>query len=542
MIKAELSYNPYLMEIDVTFNGQPPHINSLIEKYQHIVLQDWIKELPQIFHDEMNGYYFELDFSGTELDYDEITAAFRAAGVSEEEVSVFLKNELECREVKIERIRDLLEWLGKNRCAIFDYDAFRIEYTELFDSDYTCVVIHGEPQKPKFRDVFAENVSDIAELKCTDLTHTPILYGVSAESLSLIQSDLSALRSRKDIRDDQLFFMIDAALDHHKTVRLIKDLGITAPNVVSGINDAAVRRYFLIYPFSDYITAAIKAFGSAIDKLADHQQQEGKRHAIKGDAVHDRLDRLDDNIKRIKEIDSAIVSHSTPQIPAEFTELVDSFKEKLSGWESKKTKITDNEAAYTAAVNFNAIMNRAFFEFCAELDNAASESAKKIREEYIKQYKNAHIDESFTDSQPFSPDTPTVQLFDQTSYLLALKEEQYVTQKNTLIGQLFRSAETNADQSPTLVTTYYYQVWREHMINVITPVTEKIIRDKHTLLINYSNRLSDVYHHQLMAMLDHQSVLRENAAANLSEAEKLLQKDNEWLDHFRDRMRSIERS
>lgn len=542
MIKAELSYNPYLMEINVTFNGQPPHINSLIEKYQHIVLQDWITELPQIFHDEMNGYYFELDFSGTELDCDEITAAFRAAGVSEEEVTVFLKNELECREVKIERIRDLLEWLGKNRCEIFDYDSFRIEYTELFDSDYTCVIIHGEPQKSKLKDVSAENVSDIAELKCTDLTHTPILYGVSAESLDLIQNDLRTLRERKDVRDDQLFFMIDGALERKKTVRLIEDLGISAPNVVSGINDAAVRKYFLIYPFSDYITAAIKAFGTAIDKLDDHQRQESKRHALKGDAVHDRIDFLDDSIKRIKDTDNEIVSHGTVQMPAEFTALADDLKAKISGWESRKTKITDSEAAHTAALNFNAMMNRAFFEFCAELDNAAIINAQMIREEYIRLYKKARLDENFADRIPFSADTPAEQLQDQVSSLLALKEEQYVTQKNSLIGQLFRSAEANADQPPTLVTTYYYQAWREHMINVITPVIKKIMMDKHILLINYSNRLTDVYHNKLTELLKRQTEARDSAAANLSESEKLLQKDNKWLERFRERLESIERS
>ena len=79
-------------------------------------------------------------------------------------------------------------------------------------------------------------------------------------------------------------------------------------------------------------------------------------------------------------------------------------------------------------------------------------------------------------------------------------------------------------------------------INVITPVIAKLIRDKHTLLINYSNRLADVYHNQLMSLLERQTAARESAAANLSEAEKLLQKDNEWLGRFKDRLRSIERS
>ena len=82
MVKAELSYNPYTLETDIRFNGQPPRINSLVEKYQSETLQDWIKELPRIFHDEMNGYDFELEFSGTARDFDELKRAFMQAGVT----------------------------------------------------------------------------------------------------------------------------------------------------------------------------------------------------------------------------------------------------------------------------------------------------------------------------------------------------------------------------------------------------------------------------------------------------------------------------
>ena len=38
MVKAELTYNPYLMEMNVKFNEQAPRINSLIEKYKDIPL------------------------------------------------------------------------------------------------------------------------------------------------------------------------------------------------------------------------------------------------------------------------------------------------------------------------------------------------------------------------------------------------------------------------------------------------------------------------------------------------------------------------
>ena len=69
MIKADLSYNPYLNETIIHFNAKEPRINSLVEKYQDKMLQEWICKLPFIFRNEMNGYNFELDFSGTTLDY-----------------------------------------------------------------------------------------------------------------------------------------------------------------------------------------------------------------------------------------------------------------------------------------------------------------------------------------------------------------------------------------------------------------------------------------------------------------------------------------
>ena len=61
MVSAELVYNPYLLETEVLFNGNPPRINSLVEKYQTEKLQNWINQIPAIFYDEMNGYDFELE-------------------------------------------------------------------------------------------------------------------------------------------------------------------------------------------------------------------------------------------------------------------------------------------------------------------------------------------------------------------------------------------------------------------------------------------------------------------------------------------------
>ena len=61
MVKAELSYNPYLQETDIKFNGQSPRINSHVEKYMDKKLQIWIKKIPRIFKDEMNGYGYFIE-------------------------------------------------------------------------------------------------------------------------------------------------------------------------------------------------------------------------------------------------------------------------------------------------------------------------------------------------------------------------------------------------------------------------------------------------------------------------------------------------
>ena len=131
MVKTELSYNPYLLETIVRFNGQEPRINSLIEKYQDGKLQKWIEKLPQIFHDEMNGYGFELIYSGVEADYKRIIEAFKRAGVSEDEVEFFYKNELEDPITKNTRFDELLSWLENNRNRRFDYEEFKLQNREL---------------------------------------------------------------------------------------------------------------------------------------------------------------------------------------------------------------------------------------------------------------------------------------------------------------------------------------------------------------------------------------------------------------------------
>ncbi|MCF0105742.1 MAG: hypothetical protein HUJ53_03170, partial [Holdemanella sp.] len=108
MPKTELEYNPYLNETIVRFNGKEPKINSLVEKYDKEIFQKWIQFIPDIFHDEMNGYDFDLEFTGTELDFNELKQAFKKSKVTEEMVRLIHMKPLENRYQKLERISQLL--------------------------------------------------------------------------------------------------------------------------------------------------------------------------------------------------------------------------------------------------------------------------------------------------------------------------------------------------------------------------------------------------------------------------------------------------
>lgn len=143
MINAELNHNPYLLQTSVMFNGHPPRINSQVEKYDAITLKDWIEKVPQIFHDEMNGYDFDLNFTGTKSDFETLCDTFTRAGITNDMVRLFHKNELEDAETKSAAIDSLIQWLRDNPNRKFDFDAFYAANEELFEGSYPYIVING---------------------------------------------------------------------------------------------------------------------------------------------------------------------------------------------------------------------------------------------------------------------------------------------------------------------------------------------------------------------------------------------------------------
>lgn len=356
MVKVELNYNPYLLETGVKFNGQEPRVNSLVEKYSDGPLQNWIFRIPKIFHDEMNGYDFELDFSGTKTDYMELQTAFDQAGVGRNHVYIFHKNELEDRDQKIRRIADLLTWLEQHPNRQFDNSKFRADYKELFDGDYPYIIVGcGELDTSELSPmhISTEEVESVEELANTDLTNTPILFYVSSSTVKKMSGDLKDILHRADVSSMQIFFLIANDLDGKVIERIIKDLGVSEPQIVSKIFGVKIKKYFEIYPITDFIYHSILALRNQTDHMQRILNEKNLESEENGKEIHEQLGILEADIQRLKDADDIIIQRDNLEMPAEFQEAANIFERSILGWKNKKTKITNSEEAVAAANEFN---------------------------------------------------------------------------------------------------------------------------------------------------------------------------------------------
>ena len=137
------------------------------------------------------------------------------------------------------------------------------------------------------------------------------------------------------------------------------------------------------------------------------------------------------------------------------------------------------------------------------LKNATINNYQKIHNKYRTWYTYAAPNGTFIDNVNFVPGVDHLWVAPQTANLLNLKEDKYVDRKNKGFVQIFRVNETDNNQ-PVLETTYY--------------------------------------HKQMQVLLQAELSKKEQVSANLSEDEKLLQADNEWLGYFTSQLESIERS
>lgn len=537
MISVELQNNPYLLETHVRFNGQRPKINCQIEKYENQLLSDWVSNVPQIFYDEMNGYDFDLIFSGTEYDFQKLKQAFAANDVTPEQVRLIMRNELEDAEVKSDEINKMLEWLRSERNRQFDFEVFYNANKELFEETFSCVLIRGIDELTEGLTFTLENVNSIEEIAGTNLTYIPVVFVVENNILKKFRRELTELLVRKDVEQKQLFFYISPSMDQEYVIRFIQDLGVKNPHVISKLDDGNIATYIKNYPMIVYVREVIQTIEKEIKIMDAQLKEKNEQSAIENAEVHYQISALEEIVDKIKEVDRNFVDLDNYSGGTKFSNLKGELEDLIKKWKIRKTKVVGE-----SDIDKNAA------EYEQDLIKYMSEFYKNATAYY--QYERGRIEKEFKDiylKQPLDPEyepegvvlsmpSKTV-IMGIKEVLVELKEERF-EEKPDLFDFFKVSSETKELVS---VVTSYYEKWREKAVELIIPNVENYIEESQKNLQDYYNELAKKYHEKLSNLHDCKVKEKNNIASKLSEDERLLQADNEWLTKFKDQLIRIER-
>lgn len=539
MVNAELQHNPYLLETEVKFNGQNPKINSQIEKYENKLLADWVKDVPRMFYDEMNGYDFDLFFSGTEYDFQKLQQTFIFMGVTPDQVRLIMRNELEDAEIKSNEIRNLIEWLKENRNRQFDFDDFYDANRGLFEETFSCIVIRGNDEVPEDSSFTLENVKSVDEIAGTNLTYVPVVFVIETETIQLFRNDLLTLLERKDVEQKQLFFCISPAMDKEYVVRFISDLGIEEPQLISHIDDGNVATYIKNYPMVAYVGEVIHVLENEVNALDDRLKAKNEQSAIENAEVYEQISALEDVIEKIKASDLRFVDLDNYSGGNHFNDLKTDLEDLIRKWKSRKTKIVGDVE-----------IDRNSTEYEQELARYLNEFYRKAIEHF--EFEKGRIEREFNEiylKQPLDPDykpegldiaiPDNVGVKGIKSALMELQEERYEEKADFL--DFFKAKSSTEPKELVRVVTCYLEQWREKAIELMIPVVEQYISESQRNLKEYYDELARIYHTKLSQLHDFKVNEKTGIASQLSEDERMLQDDNDWLVVIKDKLARIER-
>lgn len=546
MVKAELSYNPYLLETKVKFNGQDPKINSLVEKYEKDKLQTWLSEIRSVFYNEMNGYDFDLDFSGTLVDFECLKRAFFEDNkVTPNEVRIFHKSELEDVMIKNAEIDALLQLLNDNPNRRFNYDEFRADHTELFDDDYTFIIVQGNNIDTTVfngRNITVENVAMVDEFP-TDLDKTPILFYIDSCTRLKFDGFLKHILYRKDVIQDQLFFLVHPDLNKSQIERTIKDLGVKEPQMVDDINDNQIIRFLQIYPMTNYVYEAINVFSITTDNISAILEVENETSKKVNALIYEKIEGLEVVISKLKETNERFNKRDNFEITADLAKAKCVLVDKIQNWRKKKVKIDNDTDADRIINSFCNDLNVYFHEYINSIESILNCEKKKMDAMYKALYDTAEYQDDFEPEGDIQIDLTGYEVPKLVEIFKSFRKEEMVPKQDALINKfnLFAKKDANAPIEVVPVITYSYQQFRDKARETVEPITTEMMGEIATALENYYYRIDCEYIAHLKCLIEKHADEKEVASSQLSDDEKLLQYDNDWLVTFVDQIKVIER-
>jgi hypothetical protein len=544
MVKAELSYNPYLQETEVKFNGRPPRINSLIEKFQNKRLQEWIKDIPSIFHDEMNGYNFDLVFKGTVMDFQELEKSFIEANVSKKQIHLVFSKEMESRIIKTVELDEALEWLEQNRNRVLDYDQFKSDNDELLFGAFPFVIIKGNVKAISLYDnlkIEPENVASVDELKNTDLHNTPVLFYLDHATLPSLQHELSELLKRSDISQNQIFFYIAPSLRKGMVKRIIRDLAVENPQIVDSLQEECIKQYFEMFPISDYISDTIRILRNKTNEISEQLAQEDQKRQEENKEKYELIHECERNITALKEAEELFTNQESSDLDSSWVEAEDKLIGQISKWQARRTKATGEVEGNFWAEEFDKLLSKSFNEFTQSLWSSFFELREKIKNDYYLWYQRAGVDTLYNTSDITCGDFAIGIIPPIKEELLKMKEENYVTPKeDNILGFIFNTQQKPQPET-VLEISYFLQKWREYAEDIAGKRADQLINQAKEILTKYKNDLTERYIEHITFLISQETEKKDQVIATLSEEERLLQNDMNWLHEIEDKLTRVER-
>ena len=540
MVKVELEYNPYLMETIVRFDGREPRINSLVEKYQNSKLQDWIREIPDIFYNEMNGYGFELEFSGTKMDFEQLKKVFEDAGITENQVVLFHKNEIDSREEKVNALSQLIEWLSKEENnGVFDEKAFFDEYNGKLNEEYTFITLNGRGEA-KYFDEFNISVEDIDstdELKDVTLSNIPIIVFVTRELVPSLQRIILDLKQRDDVEENQLFFILSDELDEGRVKRTIRDLGVRHLQIVPSAYDAAVKDYYYAYPVTDHlhdVLQILKNKSQITTKVVEKRKAESEGS---NKEIQEHINRLDDTLESLKKALERLKHRDNLEMPDACVDAQIRLKKSIESWRKNKVKIPI-EYAERNALEFNEDLRRYYKDFILEVNSAISVTRKKVLKSFKSIYAKAGYDNYEAKCKEEKIEQSVAPFLMKS--LLELKEEKYVSPKADLVDIIFK--DSDRIKGPDLVVTYYLQDWRKCALEAFVPLAKNDVMEQYDQLKESLDMVAEDYISHIGEAIENERKKKELITSQLSTEELCLQSDIDWNTTLLEKIGKLERA